>query len=247
MKRIELLIIPIFAQAFLFIYPAQATHREVNGCGDDSGLGRFVPNQPVGVDFRPVCDDHDRCYGTLGQSREHCDNAFRSGLRARCEKELLRSVGGILGTVVTGGRALTSCYGIAEIYYQAVRERGGTAYSTAQNHAREELSSTYQQTVIKIYREILERDVDPSGMTTWTNALASGHSVEQVRRSIAESSEAQNKLNELYRRMLCRDIDSSGRATWTNALASGWTLQRVVSEGIAPSPEYQSRGGRSCN
>lgn len=144
MKRIEFLIISIFLQAFFFICPVQATHREVNGCGDDSGLGRFVPNQPVGVDFRPVCDDHDRCYGTLGQSRERCDNAFRSGLRAKCEKELLRSAGGLLDTVVTGGQALNRCYDIAKIYYQAVRERGGTAYSKAQDHAREELASTPQ-------------------------------------------------------------------------------------------------------
>jgi len=84
-------------------------------------------------------------------------------------------------------------------------------------------------------------------MDTWTRELNSGRTVLQVRRAIAESPEAQNKLNGLYRRMLCRDIDSSGRATWTNALASGWTLQRVAAEGIAPSPEYQSRGGRSCN
>jgi hypothetical protein len=128
----------IASQAFLLIFPVQATHKEVNGCGDDSGLGQFVPNQPTGVDFRPVCDDHDRCYGTLRQSREHCDNKFRGALRARCEKELLRSSRGIFSTVVTGGSALGSCYSVAEIYYQAVRERGGEAYSKAQNHAREE-------------------------------------------------------------------------------------------------------------
>ncbi len=108
-------------------------------------------------------------------------------------------------------------------------------------------SVSTQQTIIKIYREVLERNVDPSGMDTWTRELNSGKTILQVRRAIAESPEAQNKLNDLYRRMLCREIDSSGRVTWTNALASGWTLQRVASEGIAPSPEYQSRGGRSCN
>ena len=143
MKRFGL-IIPVFAQSFLLMLPVQATHKEINGCGDDSGLGRFVPNQPVGVDFRPVCDNHDKCYGTLGESREQCDNSFRSALRAKCEKTLLRSAGGIFGTVVTGGQALTSCYGVAETYYRSVRERGGTAYSTAQNHAREELLSTKQ-------------------------------------------------------------------------------------------------------
>jgi hypothetical protein len=140
MKRFGLVILPILAQAFLFMLPVQATHKEINGCGDDSGLGKFVPNQPVGVDFRPVCDNHDECYGTLGESREQCDNRFRSALRAKCEKTLLRSAGGIFGTVVTGGQALTSCYGVSEVYYRSVRERGGTAYSKAQTHAREERS-----------------------------------------------------------------------------------------------------------
>jgi hypothetical protein len=147
MKRFGLIIFPIFTQSFLLMLPVQATHKEINGCGDDSGLGRFVPNQPVGVDFRPVCDNHDECYGTLGESREHCDKVFRSALRAKCEKTLLRSAGGILGTVVTGGQALTSCYGVAEAYYRSVRERGGTAYSKAQTHAREELASAEQSQV----------------------------------------------------------------------------------------------------
>jgi hypothetical protein len=141
MKRFGLIILPVFAQSFLLMLPVQATHKEINGCGDDSGLGRFVPNQPVGVDFRPVCDNHDECYGTLGESREHCDNVFRSALRAKCEKTLLRSAGGIFGTVVTGGQALTSCYGVAEAYYRSVIECGGTAYSKAQTHAREESAS----------------------------------------------------------------------------------------------------------
>jgi Photosynthesis system II assembly factor YCF48 len=141
MKSIGLIIISVFSPFLLVILPVKATHKEVNGCGDNSGLGRFVPNQPTGVDFRPVCDNHDRCYGILGQSRKDCDNNFRSGLRAKCEKELLRKTGGVLGTILTGGQALTSCYGVAESYYQAVRNRGGSAYSTAQNHAKEEQQS----------------------------------------------------------------------------------------------------------
>jgi hypothetical protein len=50
----------------------------------------------------------------------------------------------IFGTVVTGGQALTSCYGVSEVYYRSVRERGGTAYSKAQIHAREELASAQE-------------------------------------------------------------------------------------------------------
>jgi hypothetical protein len=142
MKHFGLIIITVFAQTFLLMLPVQATHKERNGCGDDTGLGRFVPNQPVGVDFRPVCDNHDECYGILGESRENCDDIFRSALRAKCEKTLLSTPGGIFGTILTGGGDLVGCYGVAETYYQAVRAGGGKAYSTAQDHAREDLPSS---------------------------------------------------------------------------------------------------------
>ena len=132
----------VLASVLLLASSAEANHREVNGCGDDTGLGHLVPNQPTGVDFRPSCDNHDRCYGTLGQSRQQCDNKFRNALRARCESELLGSPSGIIGTVVTGGSALGACYSTAEIYYRGVRERGGTAYHSAQRHAREEQNPT---------------------------------------------------------------------------------------------------------
>lgn len=101
-----------------------------------------------------------------------------------------------------------------------------------------------ENTVKQIYREILQREVDPSGLQTWTNELKNGRTVPDVRRAIAESPETRAKLNELYQRMLCRDIDSSGKQTWTNALANGWSLKRVEIEGIKPSPEYQRVRGQ---
>lgn len=67
-------------------------------------------------------------------------------MRARCERDLLRSAGGIVGTVFTGGQALTACYSIARVYYQAVRERGGSAYAAAQRHAQEERDSLQSPT-----------------------------------------------------------------------------------------------------
>jgi hypothetical protein len=98
-----------------------------------------------------------------------------------------------------------------------------------------------------IYRDILERQPDPEGLQTWTNALNSGTSLNSVRRMIAESPEAQSKLNALYEELLCRKIDAQGQSTWTNNLANGWTLRRVSLEGIKGSVEYKNRNGLPCN
>jgi hypothetical protein len=111
--------------------PVNATHREVNGCGDDTGLGRFVPNAPTGADFRPSCDNHDRCYGTLGKSKSECDKQFHN--------ELLGVCGRTFRTIIT--RPLRGvCNKVADVYYTAVLESGnaGTAYNKAQRHAQEE-------------------------------------------------------------------------------------------------------------
>lgn len=141
MKRFGPIIFAVFLQSFVLVVPAQANHKEVNGCGDAKGLGNLVPNQPVGVDFRPICDNHDRCYGTLNNTKQDCDNNFRSQLRAKCEKTLLRSAGGIFATAITSGGALASCYVVAEAYYRGVQAGGQGAYDKTQAHAREEQAS----------------------------------------------------------------------------------------------------------
>ncbi len=204
--------------------------------------------------FRDVCNKHDRCYYTLGTIAIQCNDEFTRGLFQVCYDGALQRLRP--QDILTGGAsraaAIDNCLRRAEWMSQIVVTAGlpfpENYYQKAQSKQRRYLSKVEEfitgerrQAVIQIYKEILEREVDPSGLDTWTRELNSGSTVVQVRRAIAESPEAQNRLNDLYQRMLGRDIDSSGRVTWTDALASGWTLQRVASEGIAPSPEYQNR------
>jgi hypothetical protein len=109
--------------------PSRANHNVVNGCGDDTGLGRLVPNAPTGANFKPACDNHDRCYGELNQSKDLCDRRFHN--------ELLDECGRTFKTIVT--RPLrASCNGVADTYYSAVSTKGGRAYRESQTHARQE-------------------------------------------------------------------------------------------------------------
>jgi hypothetical protein len=207
------------------------------------------------VSFREACNQHDRCYYTAGSSWNTCNERFYSDLRSACERDLripVRVPDPTLNDPLRTRKtylppepaSLSTCYTIATSYYTAVQ--AGVAFgifkeaqSLQRGYNQWTASLKRSQDIIQIYREILGRDVDPSGMDTWTRELESGRSVLQVRRAIAESPEAQNKLNDLYRRMLGRDIDPSGRATWTNALTNGWSIQKVANEGIAPSSEYR--------
>jgi hypothetical protein len=92
--------------------------------------------------------------------------------------------------------------------------------------------------VNEVYREVLGRDADPSGISTYTAMLTSGRSVAEVRQIVAQSPEAQGYLNGLYHQVFDRDIDPSGQSTYTTQLADGWNLN-TVEQTIAQSPEAQ--------
>lgn len=131
MKLFGLLIIPIFSQVFLLTSPAQATHNVKNGCGDDTGLGSLVPNNPTGASFQRACNNHDWCYGTLNQSKDYCDRKFHNEMLDQCSKTF--------HTIITRPLRAT-CNGVADNYYSAVKNSSNAtrAYREAQTHAREE-------------------------------------------------------------------------------------------------------------
>jgi hypothetical protein len=90
--------------------------------------------------------------------------------------------------------------------------------------------------VTEIYREVLGRNPDPSGLATYSAALAGGTSVAAVRQMIAGSTEAANDVNALYHQVFGRDADAGGMATYTGLLADGSSLPAVQLI-LAQSPE----------
>ncbi|TDF37154.1 hypothetical protein EYS14_13420 [Alteromonadaceae bacterium M269] len=102
-----------------------------NGCSapraeDLTGVARalFEQIEPV-VDFtndffESQCNDHDRCYTSLGASKIDCDVGFRVNLNRRC-------VG-----AAQAGISRTACEGAAGLYVGAVIALGGEAFTTAQ-------------------------------------------------------------------------------------------------------------------
>ena len=81
-----------------------------NGCGS-TGRSSFVP------DLFEACDRHDICYSILGNSRSSCDDQFKKDMISECGEARL-------------------CHLVAEIYYEAVRREGQSAYADAQTAAK---------------------------------------------------------------------------------------------------------------
>ena len=124
-------------------YPEQGTAEqcdsEPNGCGPGgNSIGNRIKNflipdgftfEDIYVDFNQYgCDDHDRCYGTVGADKAQCDLDFFNGLLSGCDKELDFTV---------SPSARGRCQIVAFIYYRAMQTQASMdAYNTAQEEAR---------------------------------------------------------------------------------------------------------------
>jgi hypothetical protein len=78
-----------------------------------------------------------------------------------------------------------------------------------------------------IYVDILSRNVDNRNLEIWTRALRNGRPLKDIRREVANSSQARAQLNQLYQEVLGRSIDDAGIQTWTRKLADGDSIRDV--------------------
>jgi hypothetical protein len=104
---------------------AQAPSRDLlveRPCGPDSMKGpiRYLIPQGFGrTDFRPTCNNHDRCYARLGSSRKQCDDAWRDEMLAACESS----------------RCRLGCRMLARFMHRVVSRFGDGAFAEAQKKA----------------------------------------------------------------------------------------------------------------
>ncbi len=96
----------------------------------------------------------------------------------------------------------------------------------------------------RAYKETLGREVDPSGLATYTRALQRGMSEGQLRAELAHSREgrefaARQAITRAYREILRRDPDPEGLAGHLrNMLDRGWDEDRVR-DALRRSDEYR--------
>lgn len=92
-----------------------------------------------------------------------------------------------------------------------------------------------------LYQEIMDRQVDPSGLATYGKRLDQGKSLDWVSDRLRNSKEGKTvAISRLYREVLGRDVDNSGLNTYRKRLDRGWTLSQVRGH-LANSPEGRQR------
>lgn len=99
--------------------------------------------------------------------------------------------------------------------------------------------------VVRLYKEILGRDADTSGLREWSEVLKSGREQgAKVAQGFVDSDELRKRnlsddayIRALYRTFLDREGDSSGLAAWKKVLDSGLSRMHVF-RGFAESDEF---------
>jgi hypothetical protein len=101
-----------------------------------------------------------------------------------------------------------------------------------------------QQFVAAIYRDLLGRPVDASGLATWSVLLDLSGDRAMVVAAIENTAEYKtDEVEQLYHQYLHRPADPAGLSTGVALLATGGTVEQLAAV-LAGSPEYfQSRGG----
>jgi Domain of unknown function (DUF4214) len=100
--------------------------------------------------------------------------------------------------------------------------------------------------VAQIYQDVLHRDVDPSGLASWSALVDQGFARAQVVRLIEMSVEYRTRqVKNIYVTLLGRQADSAGLDNAVAFLGRGGTIEQLKSA-ILGSPEFfQNRGGGS--
>lgn len=95
--------------------------------------------------------------------------------------------------------------------------------------------------LVALYQDILGRPIDPAGQASFSSALASGTSRQQVASIILASQEYfQVLVNDLYVRLLGRTADPGGLSTFVTFMQQGGRQEDVI-VALTASPEYFAR------
>jgi hypothetical protein len=95
-----------------------------------------------------------------------------------------------------------------------------------------------------LYRSILNRNGDPSGVAHWTGLLNNGAPRAAVAQAIWKSPEHfTQESTAFYESILGRPPDANGLASWVAALENG-TSEAQVAIGFLDSPEFLGKGDK---
>jgi hypothetical protein len=90
-----------------------------------------------------------------------------------------------------------------------------------------------------LYRDVLDRDADAQGMTSWVALLQAGRTRQQVAAGFWDSPEHRGlQVDQFYATYLHRAAEPAGRAYWVERLRAG-TSEAEVANDFLTSEEYR--------
>ncbi len=122
---------------------------------------------------------------------------------------------------------------------------GDTGYSTLPAVRARATALAYSVPMVKaLYHDMLQRDVDPSGLQTWTAQLNIGVAPSALADTLARSQEyVQRCVAAAYQEILHRAPDPTGFASWTGWILSGSLRVEDLRGQLIASNEYYRRAG----
>jgi hypothetical protein len=103
-----------------------------------------------------------------------------------------------------------------------------------------------QAFVNKLYRDLLNRSAEASGLAYWVGLLKQGRTHEQVAAAIQDTPEYRSVVvTNLFGKLLNRQVDALGLSYFTGLLAGGGTVLQVENQIMGSAEYFQVRGGGS--
>lgn len=99
-----------------------------DGCSSVTDNPKQVPDKLGSANFGAVCDDHDRCYYTIGANVDDCNNNFCDRLQRACRKAYCPRI-----FPCDANPFYRPCTEFAQLYCDAVRLVAAETYKAAQD------------------------------------------------------------------------------------------------------------------
>lgn len=144
---------------------------------------------------------------------------------------------------------LPRVFGHRDVAYTACPGAGGYAALTniramAASYSEDERFRQANAVVKAMYRDILGRTVDASGLTTWSGLLASGSGLPALVDELTSSDEyIRMRITAAYRQVLGRAPEPGGMDFWHSEIRAGRATVDDVTRTFLSSDEFRDRSG----